>query len=70
MSHSTIVIQCDVEESQRNVKSQAIEDYCRSNSYVGFYETSAKENKGISDAMHHLITRVIFSVIIMVGNFF
>uniref|UniRef100_A0A915HFB3 Ras-related protein Rab n=1 Tax=Romanomermis culicivorax TaxID=13658 RepID=A0A915HFB3_ROMCU len=49
---------CDFDEKERSVKSETVDDYCQRNSFVGWFETSAKENKGISDAISRLVEHV------------
>lgn len=37
-----------------------MDEYCRENNFVGWYETSAKENINIDEAARCLVTRVSF----------
>lgn len=58
MSGRVYLIQCDM-EAEGLVRSKALmDDYCRDNNFVGWFETSAKENVNIDDAARCLVSRV------------
>jgi hypothetical protein len=52
--------QCDLEGEGMVKNKVQMDDYCRENNFVGWYETSAKENINIDEAARCLITRVSF----------
>jgi len=50
---------CDL-ESEGKVRSKVqMDDYCRENGFVGWFETSAKDNVNIDDAARSLVTRIL-----------
>jgi len=50
---------CDLEKTGIVTKPQDMDDYCNRHGFVGWAETSAKENTGIEDASKHLVNHIL-----------
>ena len=59
-SSLVICVQCDLPEKEGVAASPAqMDDYCQTNGFAAWFETSAKENVGIEDASRTLINEVL-----------
>ena len=54
-----ILLANKVDLAREAVDREMLQQFCEEKGFVGFYETSAKENENIGDAMRHLISKII-----------
>jgi len=50
---------CDLGKEQFDKTDQEMNEYCQQHGFIGWFETSAKENKGIDDAARALVKYIL-----------
>lgn len=50
---------CDLDKDPLFENAQMLNTFCEENNFIGWYETSAKDNIGITDCMNTLVRRIV-----------
>ncbi|XP_058804053.1 ras-related protein Rab-32 isoform X2 [Phymastichus coffea] len=61
---------CDQQKDGSLISSNRIEEYCKENNFVGWFETSAKENINIEQAATFLVDKILQNDQLVKKNFF
>lgn len=60
---------CDQQRDGLPISSNKIEEYCKDKNFIGWFQTSAKENINIEQAANFLVNRVRWQVQFMIIGF-